>query len=672
MARRLCWCLCIAAALGACSDDDGGDNQNANENARCGNGVLEGGEACDEGEANSDVLPDQCRSDCSLPRCGDGVIDPARGEFCDCGDGSGDLPPGCAGPNSDGPGTDCSTRCRVPVCGDGIVEGDETCDGTDLGGETCESLGFAGGSLECFNCQHWLASCVDGCGNLVQEGDEACDGADLGGLQCTDVGFEWGDLVCRETCELDLSGCWNGCGNGRIELAEQCDGADLGWATCESLGFAGGTLACADDCTYDRAGCLGGCGNGILETAESCDDGNQEPWDGCNACAVVEFRVNDRLDCNADEPAVAMAPDGRFVVVWHEDDHSGYQILARLAPAAGVPLAPEIVVSSSQSDARDQPAVAMADDGRFVVAWRATGDGWGSGVYGRRFAADGSALAGEFLVNTNVDGDQRQPAVAMAGDGRFVVAWQGPDSDGDGIWARRFDAGGAGQGAELLVNTSETGQQAAPSLAIGSDGRFVVAWETHHWQVDGYPIFAQRFDAAGVAQGAELAVNETGSEQQRTSPSVSMGGDFGFVVVWASDTVHGNDDGVVGRRFDASGAPLAAEFAVTTVTSGSQPEPCVALASDGRFVVTWQSQGPYPYYDYSITGQRYAADGQAQGGEFQANVFTDSNQEWPAAAMASDGRFVVVWRSQNQEGTGGSNVYAQRYAADGTPRGVLP
>ena len=49
----------------------------------CGNGVLDPGEECDERQLNSDVLPDRCRTNCSLARCGDFVVD--TGEQCDDG-----------------------------------------------------------------------------------------------------------------------------------------------------------------------------------------------------------------------------------------------------------------------------------------------------------------------------------------------------------------------------------------------------------------------------------------------------------------------------------------------------------------------------------------------------------------------------------------------------------
>jgi hypothetical protein len=48
------------------------------------------------------------------------------------------------------------------------------------------------------------------CGNGVREGDEACDGADLGGQSCTTLtsGFvQGGTLVCAADCTFDTSDC---------------------------------------------------------------------------------------------------------------------------------------------------------------------------------------------------------------------------------------------------------------------------------------------------------------------------------------------------------------------------------------------------------------------------------------------------------------------------------
>src|SRR4051812_15023544 len=59
----------------------------------CGNGVVEPGEECDDGDVTADAV---CDADCRFT-CGNGVVDDAFGETCD---------PGIAG----GPGA-CPTTC---------------------------------------------------------------------------------------------------------------------------------------------------------------------------------------------------------------------------------------------------------------------------------------------------------------------------------------------------------------------------------------------------------------------------------------------------------------------------------------------------------------------------------------------------------------------------------
>lgn len=73
--------------LGESCDDGNTDNNDACNNActstSCGDGVVNPGEECDNGAANSDTEADACRTTCTSARCGDGVVD--AGETCDDG-----------------------------------------------------------------------------------------------------------------------------------------------------------------------------------------------------------------------------------------------------------------------------------------------------------------------------------------------------------------------------------------------------------------------------------------------------------------------------------------------------------------------------------------------------------------------------------------------------------
>jgi len=70
----------------------------------CGDGYVDAGEECDDGNTNN---LDECRNDCTVPFCGDGILD--AGEQCDDGN------------NADGDG--CSAMCTWEFGGDGCTPG---------------------------------------------------------------------------------------------------------------------------------------------------------------------------------------------------------------------------------------------------------------------------------------------------------------------------------------------------------------------------------------------------------------------------------------------------------------------------------------------------------------------------------------------------------------------
>jgi cysteine-rich repeat protein len=86
-------------------------------------------------------------------------------------------------------------------------------------------------------------------------------------------------------------------------------------------------------------------------------------------------------------------------------------------------------------------------------------------------------------VNSYTTGIQRAnewQALAVDRTGGFVVAWfstQPEDTDG-GVFARRFDAGGAPLGTEFRVDASPTGVQYEGVVSADADGDFVVAWRS--------------------------------------------------------------------------------------------------------------------------------------------------------------------------------------------------
>ena len=139
-------------------------------------------------------------------------------------------------------------------------------------------------------------------------------------------------------------------------------------------------------------------------------------------------------------------------------------------------------------------------------------------------------------------------------------------------------------------------------------------------------------------------------------------------MVWQEADTDGDGVGIFGQRVDASGNLVGAVFQANTHTTADQARPDVHMRDDGRFVVVWVSNGQ----DGSGNGvfsQRFGANGTPLGSEFQLNTTTMGNQISPAVAGAPNGGFLIgTWGSYNLDGSFGG-IGAQLFDGDGNKIG---
>jgi carbonic anhydrase/acetyltransferase-like protein (isoleucine patch superfamily) len=292
----------------------------------------------------------------------------------------------------------------------------------------------------------------------------------------------------------------------------------------------------------------------------------------------------------------------------------GSALVAQVTPIGG-----EVVVTSESEDNFWWPQTAMGADGAFVVVWT---DREARVVRGQRFTRSGRPVGGGF-VTSDLGTYKEIPAVAMTPGGEFIVTW----GLAQGVYAQRFDRDAAALSDGFLVTRDGYYGQ---DVTMAADGAFVVAWATYR-----RGAFAQRFDSDGIPRGAEITLSAG-----PYSPVLATTPGGGFVSALLVEDASRRLD-VVGQRIDASGAP-GSPFKVNTVTSESQSNASLSVAPDGRFVVAWSSVRQDGDSD-GVFGQRFAPDGEREGGEFQINTRTIGRQFAPAVAMTGDGGFVAVW-----------------------------
>jgi fibro-slime domain-containing protein len=217
----------------------------------CGDGVLDSGELCDDGNV---LAGDGCIATCkqieadyacpepgsacvSTVKCGDGKI--GGDEKCD--DGNAVAKDGCDATCQVETGWACPVvgdACEAAKCGDGIIAGTEQCEDDDT-----------------------TPTSADGCSATCQlEPGWACD---------------MPGKACRKAV----------CGDGKAEGGEPCDdGNQIVGDGCNPF------CEVEPSCPKTGGACKSRCGDGLkLPTDnEECDDGNTTAGDGCSADCKVE------------------------------------------------------------------------------------------------------------------------------------------------------------------------------------------------------------------------------------------------------------------------------------------------------------------------------------------------------------------------------------------------
>jgi hypothetical protein len=367
----------------------------------------------------------------------------------------------------------------------------------------------------------------------------------------------------------------------------------------------------------------------------------------------AEFQVNTYTPHSQTHPAVAINEAGDFVVAWRSvsNDGRGGGVYARCFTADGAPMGPEFKANVSQVDVDNwTPAVAISPGGDFVVLWAAVTDGH-CDLLGRLFDLQGQAVTDEFRINEpSPKAGQSMPCIAMDSTGRFVAAWtrwsDGCYAGKSHVVGRVFQSDGTPAGGEFVVSDNTNADW--PDISMDESGRFVVAWirmgDTYNRPYGEYIMF-RRYDADGTPAGQ--AVQITADLNCRWyGPSVAMDGSGAFAVTWAMGPFPCD---IVAQHFDSDGVAVTEPYMVNTHRDCNQGHPRIAGDGQGEYLIVWDSLDQDGSCS-GVYGQRCTQSGDVIGGEFQINTFVQDRQWYADVATAGD-KYVVVWTSQNQDGS---------------------
>ncbi len=211
-----------------------------------------------------------------------------------------------------------------------------------------------------------------------------------------------------------------------------------------------------------------------------------------------------------------------------------------------------------------------------------------------------------------------------------------------------------------------TTYQGYSNIATDLNGDFVVCW--YDKRNGNNDIYIQLFNRTGTRQGTNRRVNDDTGTDEQLKPSMMKDQSGKFVVVWQDYRANGypNNADIMGERFLADGTAQGANFKANddfgTETQGWQDIDCDDY---GNFVVVWEDNRNG---NYDIYAQRYHKSGTKLGSNIRVNDDAGTAyQHSPRVTVDGTGNFIVVWYDSR---SGRDDILGQRFNASGVAQGI--
>ncbi|HXT19904.1 MAG TPA: hypothetical protein VN811_10160 [Thermoanaerobaculia bacterium] len=360
------------------------------------------------------------------------------------------------------------------------------------------------------------------------------------------------------------------------------------------------------------------------------------PFAAAQAQEIVTTITNEQLvAATGDYPSVALDSRGRGVVAWRDGAAvAGPVISIRARQFNGTTFgAPFQVGFPKPGIAAEDPRVAMDARGNFIVVW-SEGE-----VHGQLFRADGRDR-GIFILSPGGVG-AFHPEVAMAGDGRFAVAYEQSTSDPTrSVRLATFNPRGTRFGKPVTMNA--IGTMANTLGAVSASANSVAVGWTEFTPCPSNPI-----DPVSAVATFNWSLRPLGATDRLANDNPCVDGPQ---VLAMPNSDLGPLGIFVGRRYsiqrfsNADGTRVGPRTNVADLPScaGSTCDRVLAVAGDrrGRFVFIWER---FENNAYSLYGELYGREGAKRVERFAISSYDSTEGEQPAAAFTSDGTLVVTW-----------------------------
>ncbi len=381
-----------------------------------------------------------------------------------------------------------------------------------------------------------------------------------------------------------------------------------------------------------------------------------------DSLGVPLWTVNGIPICTAanaqESPDLASDGNGGAIVVWHDlrnaTTTSSDIYAQRVDNNGNIQWALNGVPVCSNPSEQSGASIIADNAGGAYITWAYDNRSSASDVFVQHIDNTGASLWITDGLSVSSLTDEYNSAITSDGNGGVIITWMQSFTK---LYAQRFNAAGVAQwAANGVVIRDNINDVSAPKIVSDNMSGAIISWIDSRVGTD---VYAQRVNSAGAVLWTVDGVVVSGASGNKWGLKMSSNGNNGACFVWV-DARSGVNNDIYAQHIDGLGTSIwATDGKVISNANYDQGSPDVCEVGNGNVIITWDSN-----IDFFGTTTVYAKKLNALGASQWLTDSVEIGVLGREAVVLSDeigGAIITFVRGSNSS----SDIYAQHICYSG-------
>lgn len=253
-----------------------------------------------------------------------------------------------------------------------------------------------------------------------------------------------------------------------------------------------------------------------------------------------------------------------------------------------------------------------------------------------------SEVAGP-VVNTGAMYYNHGSHVARTSDGKLFVVWADPDANGQVVYSQ-YDPVFQTWSPPLAISNNPAGGTAdKAAIAADANGNLYLVWQQRNVTADDYAVMFSKYDGNSWSSPVDL----TGANAENEEANVAVSSDGKVFIVWNTHSEPDGNEWILCIRSDDAGSTWSIPDTLSSpdgLIGNSSIEAArvnLARGSGGKMVATWFESDDAGIREDILMNQY---DGSQWSDEMFVSDTTTTNNRYSHAALDGSDNIYIVWR----------------------------